>query len=207
MNSLKVTVRKRDLEIALQAIEPHPNPKVDLEQYTTPADIAADILFRACYTYGDIRGKTVLDLGTGTGRLAIGAAILGANQVIGIDIDAESLHAASSNSMRMQVKVEWIVGDIETVRGLFDTVIMNPPFGTKREHADIKFLRVALKIGKVIYSIHKSTTHSFLSRWLRDADTEFEVLMTTKILIPHQYNFHHKRSHAVVVDALRIIRS
>jgi len=207
VNSLKVTVRKRDLEIALQAIAPHPNPKVDLEQYTTPADIAADILFRACYTYGDIRGKTVLDLGTGTGRLAIGAAILGANQVIGIDIDAESLHAASSNSMRMQVKVEWIVGDIETVRGLFDTVIMNPPFGTKREHADIKFLRVALKIGKVIYSIHKSTTHSFLSRWLRDADTEFEVLMTTKILIPHQYNFHHKRSHAVVVDALRIIRS
>jgi putative methylase len=200
-------VRKRDLEIALQAIAPHSKPKVNLEQYTTPADVAADLLFRACYTYGDIRGKTVVDLGTGTGRLAIGAAVLGADQVVGIDLDAESVHAARYNSKRMRLKVDWVVGDIEVVRGLFDTVIMNPPFGTKREHADVKFLSVALKMGKVMYSIHKSTTRSFISRWLKDADAEFEVIMTIKMLIPHQFDFHHKRSHLVLVDALRIIPS
>ena len=206
VNSCNISVRKRDLEIVLQTIAPHPSPKVALEQYTTPANIAADLLFRACYTYGDIRGKTVVDLGTGTGRFAIGAAMLGAAHVVGIDLDAKSLHAALSNSNRMKLKVDWVVGDIETIQNLFDTVIMNPPFGTKRAHADIRFLRVALKIGKVIYSIHKSTTHSFISRWLKDADTEFEVLMTTKMSIPHQYDFHHKRSYAVVVDALRIVR-
>ncbi|MGD0422123.1 MAG: METTL5 family protein [Candidatus Bathyarchaeia archaeon] len=205
MSSLKVSVRKRDLEIALQTIAPHPKPNVKFEQYTTPANIAADLLFRACYTYGDIRGKTVVDLGTGTGRLAIGAAILGAEHVVGIDLDSESVHAALSNSMRMQLKVDWVVGDIEVVRGLFDTVIMNPPFGTKREHADIKFLSAALKMGKVMYSIHKSTTRSFISRWLEDANAEFEVVMTIKMLIPHQFDFHHKRNHPVVVDALRII--
>ncbi|HUO41859.1 MAG TPA: METTL5 family protein [Methylomirabilota bacterium] len=199
-------MRKRDLEIALQAIAPHPNPKVHLEQYTTPADIAADILFSACYTYEDIRGKSVLDLGTGTGRLAIGAAILGAEQVVGIDVDAATVQSALSDSKRMQLKVDWVVGDIESVQDPFDTVIMNPPFGTKREHADIRFLRVALKVGKVIYSIHKSTTHSFISRWLKDAGAESEILMTTKMLIPHQYNFHHKRRHVVVVDVLRIVR-
>ena len=206
MSSLKISVRKRDLEIALQAIAPHPNPKVHLEQYTTPADIAADILFSACYTYEDIRGKSVLDLGTGTGRLAIGAAILGAEQVVGIDVDAATVQSALSDSKRMQLKVDWVVGDIESVQDPFDTVIMNPPFGTKREHADIRFLRVALKVGKVIYSIHKSTTHSFISRWLKDAGAESEILMTTKMLIPHQYNFHHKRRHVVVVDVLRIVR-
>ncbi len=207
MNSLKISVRKRDLEIALQAIAPHSKPKVNLEQYTTPADVAADLLFRACYTYGDIRGKTVVDLGTGTGRLAIGAAVLGADQVVGIDLDAESVHAARYNSKRMRLKVDWVVGDIEVVRGLFDTVIMNPPFGTKREHADVKFLSVALKMCKVMYSIHKSTTRSFISRWLKDADAEFEVIMTIKMLIPHQFDFHYKRSHLVLVDALRIIPS
>lgn len=206
MSSLKISVRKRDLEIALQAIAPHPNPKVHLEQYTTPADIAADILFSACYTYEDIRGKSVLDLGTGTGRLAIGAAILGAEQVVGIDVDAATVQSALSDSKRMQLKVDWVVGDIESVQDPFDTVIMNPPFGTKQEHADIRFLRVALKVGKVIYSIHKSTTHSFISRWLKDAGAESEILMTTKMLIPHQYNFHHKRRHVVVVDVLRIVR-
>jgi len=207
VSSLKISVRKRDLEITLQAIAPHPNPKVNLEQYTTPADIAADLLFRACYTYGDIRGKTVVDLGTGTGRLAIGAAILGADQVVGVDLDSESVHAALSNSKRMRMKVDWVIGDIEVVRGLFDTVIMNPPFGTKREHADVKFLNAALKMSKVMYSIHKSTTRSFISRWLKDAHAEFEVVMTTKMLIPHQYDFHHKRSYLVVIDALRIIPS
>lgn len=207
MSSLKVSVRKHDLEITLQSIAPHPNPKVNLEQYTTPADIAADLLFRACYTYGDIRGKAVVDLGTGTGRLAIGAAILGAAQAVGVDLDSESVHAALSNSRRMRLRVDWVVGDIEVVRGPFDTVIMNPPFGTRREHADVKFLSAALKMGKVMYSIHKSTTRSFISRWLKDADAEFEVVMTTKMLIPHQYDFHHKRSHLVVVDALRIIPS
>ena len=206
MRSLKISVRKRDLEIALQAIAPHPNPKVHLEQYTTPADIAADILFSACYTYEDIRGKSVLDLGTGTGRLAIGAAILGAEQVVGIDVDAATVQSALSDSRRMQLKVDWVVGDIESVQDPFDTVIMNPPFGTKREHADIRFLRVALKVGKVIYSIHKSTTHSFISRWLKDTGAESEILMTTKMLIPHQYYFHHKRRHVVVVDVLRIVR-
>jgi putative methylase len=205
VSSLKVSVRKRDLEIALQSIAPYSNPKVNLEQYTTPADVAAELLFRACYAYGDIRGKTVVDLGSGTGRLAIGAAILGADQVVGIDLDSEAVHDAASNSKRMRLKVDWVVGDIEVVRGRFDTIIMNPPFGTKQEHADVKFLSVALKMGKVMYSIHKSTTRPFISRWLKDSGAEFEVVMTTGMLIPHQYDFHHKRRHLVVVDALRII--
>jgi putative methylase len=206
VDSRRISVRKRDLEIALQGIAPHARPKVKLEQYTTPASLAADLLFRACYTYEDIRDRAVVDLGTGTGRLAIGAAILGANPVVGVDLDAESLNAALCNSKRMRQKISWVAGDIESIRNSFDTVIMNPPFGTKQEHADIRFLRVALNIGKVIYSIHKSTTHSFIARWLKDLETEFEVVMTTKMAIPHQYEFHHKRSHLVDVDVLRIIR-
>jgi len=206
VSSLKVSIRKRDLEIALQSIAPHRTPRIHLEQYTTPAHIAADILFRACYIYEDVRGRSVLDLGTGTGRFAIGAAILGADQVVGIDLDVTSVHSALSYSKGMQLKVDWVVGDIEIVRDLFDTVIMNPPFGTRQEHADLRFLRAALSVGKVIYSIHKSTTRAFMSRWLKNAEAKSEILMTTKIVIPHQYNFHHKHRHVVDVDVLRIVR-
>jgi putative methylase len=196
VDSPRISVRKRDLEIVLQGIAPYANPKVDLEQYTTQADIAADLLFRACYTYGDIKGKTIIDLGTGTGRLAIGAAILEAKSVVGIDVDSESLYAASANSRRMRLDVNWVVGDIESIRNPFDTVVMNPPFGTKQEHADIRFLRVALDIGKVTYSIHKSTTQSFISQWLKDHDVEFEIVMATK-----------KQRHFVAVNILRIMHS
>jgi putative methylase len=207
VDSPRISVRKRDLEIVLQGIAPYANPKVDLEQYTTPADIAADLLFRACYTYGDIKGKTIIDLGTGTGRLAIGAAILEAKSVVGIDVDSESLYAASANSRRMRLDVNWVVGDIESIRNPFDTVVMNPPFGTKQEHADIRFLRVALDIGKVTYSIHKSTTQSFISQWLKGHDVEFEIVMATKMTIGHQFDFHKKQRHFVAVNILRIMHS
>ena len=45
----KRLVRKRDLERALSEIEAHSFPKVYLEQYTTPSNVAADTLYLAAY--------------------------------------------------------------------------------------------------------------------------------------------------------------
>jgi len=205
VNSPRIFIRKRELEVTLQSIVSHAQPKIDLEQYTTPADLAANLLYTACYVFRDIKDKTVIDLGTGTGRLAIGAAILGARSVVGIDIDAAPLHTASQNSKRMDLEVDWVLGDIDTIRSRFDTVIMNPPFGTKHRHADVRFLRAAMKIGEIIYSIHKSATYPFLSRWLSDHDAECDVIMKTMIPITHQFDFHRKRSHLVAVNVLRIM--
>ena len=202
-----VQIRKRDLAINLQKVSPHPKPKVALEQYTVPADLAAEILFLACYVYGDIEGKWVADLGTGTGRLALGASMLDAEYVVGIDLDPLSLAAASRNCKLLGLQADWVLGDIETLRGRVDTVLMNPPFGTKRPHADVQFLDVALKLGTVIYSIHKSSTRRFLHRWLLQRDTEVERVITTKMEIPHQFSFHTKRRRYVDVDVFRIERS
>lgn len=47
--------KKRQLEMALQDIPPHQNPKINLEQYSTPSVIAADVLWNA-YSIGDIEG-------------------------------------------------------------------------------------------------------------------------------------------------------
>lgn len=43
---------------------------------------------------------------------------------------------------------------------MFDTVIMNPPFGTKSNAGiDMKFLKRALKLSNnVVYSLHKTST-------------------------------------------------
>lgn len=46
-----------------------------------------------------------------------------------------------------------------------DTVIMNPPFGTKIKGADMQFLRVACSLGPAqIYSLHKSSTRSHIHK-------------------------------------------
>ena len=199
-----IAVRKRDLAIRLQQVSSHPKPKVNLEQYSVPADLAAEILFAACYTHDDIQGRSVADLGTGTGRLALGAAMLGAEYVVGVDIDYASLMTASENSKSAGLHVDWILGDIDSLRGPVDTVLMNPPFGTKRPHADIDFLTAALKIGTVVYTIHKSSTRRFLVHWLEQHDRKLERIFCARMEIPHQFGFHRKKIGHVEVDVFRI---
>lgn len=204
MHSRPVLIRKRDLAIKLQQVMPHPEPQVALEQYTIPADLAADILFEACYVYGDIENKSVADLGTGTGRLALGASMLGAGYVVGIDLDPTSLSVASRNAKQLGIHPDWVCGVLEDLRGKVDTVLMNPPFGTKQPHADIHFLQIALALGTTVYSIHKSSTREYLTRWLQGRANKTERILSTRMEIPHQFSFHTKRSRKVEVDVFRI---
>ena len=50
------------------------------------------------------QGKTVLDLGCGSGILSIAAARLGASRVLGLDIEIQSVEAAAANLRRNDVQ-------------------------------------------------------------------------------------------------------
>ena len=78
----------------LDNLKPHPNPKSNLEQYTMEGKLASEILF---FAKEDILNNFVIDLGCGTGKLSIGAKLIGASSVIGIDIDEETLNTAQYN--------------------------------------------------------------------------------------------------------------
>jgi putative methylase len=142
----KRLIRKLDLERFLSQVKAHPNPNVNLEQYTSSASIAANMLYLAAYVNDDLVGKNVLDLGCGSGRLGLGAAFLGAKTVVGIDLDALAVKTARENAcdLTLAANTEWIVGDINTVCGSFDTVLQNPPFGVQTRFADRPFLIKAL---------------------------------------------------------------
>ena len=207
MTSKTIRIRKHDLAINLQTVGSHPIPKVVLEQYSVPADLAAEVLFRACYEFGDIEGKTVIDLGAGTGRLALGASMLGAEYTVGTELDRLALEVGAKNCKRLGLKVDWVLAEIETLRGQVDTVVMNPPFGTRSRHADTRFLQTALRIGKVVYSMHKTSTREHLQRWFGEHNRKANVILSTDMEIPHQFSFHKKRTRYVEVDVFRIVRS
>jgi putative methylase len=201
-------MRKRELEILLEKVLPNPSPKLFFEQYTIPTKTAAEVLFIANNVYNDIKGKRVIDLGCGTGRLAIGAAILEAKEVFGVDIDPIAIKMAKENANRLQVQINLIIGDIECVHNDFDTVLMNPPFGSWRRGADINFLKKAIEISKVVYSLHKRNEKSreHISKKANEFGAKIDKVYELEMIIPWMFNFHRKKKYSIKVDLYRVLR-
>lgn len=70
-------------------------------------------------------GASVLDVGTGTGVLAIAAALLGARRVLAIDIDPAAVATAECNARLHGVEVEVRSRRLEDVAESFDLVVAN----------------------------------------------------------------------------------
>lgn len=219
----KRLARKLDLEILLSRVKPHPTPSPDLEQYTISADAAATMLYIAAYANNEIVDRTVLDLGCGTGRLALGAAFLDAKYVIGIDIDRTAVRTATKSAIEagLAERIQWVIGDIEAVCGRFDTVLQNPPFGVQKRGADRRFLKKALMVGKTVYSLHKSLHDSetlvkrlkatgdgalqvspspFMERYIEECGGYVKAVYSLVMTIPYMFSFHKKKKHEFVVD-------
>jgi len=215
--------RKLELEMMLSKIKPYAAPTPNLEQYTISADTAATMLYIAAYSNGDIVDRTVLDLGCGTGRLAIGAALLGAKEVVGVDLDKTAVRAAFENAVATDVKnrTQWVVADVDSIRGRFDTVLENPPFGVQRRRADRKFLAKALELGSVTYSLHKrpredSTfakrlrksgdgailvpSSSFMKKFIEESGGRIEAVYALLMTLPHMFSFHTEEKYEFLVD-------
>ena len=79
----------------------------------------------------DFEGKRVLDIGTGTGFLAIYAAKKGAKKVTAVDIQPESIENALENvrAFALGEIIEVLVSDVfASVTGQYDVIIANLPF-------------------------------------------------------------------------------
>ncbi|TMF54010.1 MAG: 50S ribosomal protein L11 methyltransferase [Chloroflexi bacterium] len=70
-------------------------------------------------------GKSALDVGTGSGILAIAAAKRGASPVVAVDTDSLAVGAARENAVRNGVAIPVGEGSAADVPGRFDVVIAN----------------------------------------------------------------------------------
>ena len=164
-------------------------PKPELEQYSTPVDIVVEMI-KLANVQGDLSGN-VVDLGCGTGRLAIGAALLGA-EVTGYEIDDDALELAKNYSKKNDLEIEWINLAIENINKKYDTVLMNPPFGSQRPGADRAFLKKSLEIGTKIWTIHMAETKDFVKEFVEKNNGEILSAYEFDFPIKNSMPFHTK---------------
>lgn len=198
-----------ELARRLGAVADFADPSLALEQYRTPADIAAQLLSRAAID-DDLTGRTAIDLGTGTGMLAIGAALAGADRAIGVEIDRDALARARENERRIDppIEVDWVLADATAPpldrRGA--TVLMNPPFGAQRgnEHADRDFLATAARLGSVSYSIHNAGSRSFVESFAEDAGGTVTHAYEATFSLPRRFSHHREGTQDLTTEVYRI---
>lgn len=202
-------MRKRTLEIILSKLKDIPDPRSDLEQYPTPAGIASELLFLA-NSLGLIEGKRVLDLGCGTGVLMIGAGLMGASSLTGVDVDPKAVDVAREN-------VRWVdadlgsdissiskfmtsdVSDLACLESEYDTVVMNPPFGAQRKGADRMFMDRAMGCARHMASLHNLAGSDFVRR--RIVDNGWRIVLEERYLFPirRRFEFHDREISAIEV--------
>ncbi|MGZ4863369.1 MAG: METTL5 family protein [Halobacteriota archaeon] len=189
-------MKQRKLEITLEQAKVFDSPSAELEQYCTPATIAARLLHFA-FLRGDIACKRVADLGCGTGVLALGAALLG-GFATGVDSDYLALEIARDNAKALDVAVTWVKSDIGSFDGTYDTVVMNPPFGAQKRRSDRPFLRKALDVGQVIYLLHNAVVNGFVRHFVEPHRVTDAI--SVKLPIAHTFKFH--KEEVRYVDAI-----
>ncbi len=201
---------KKDLEILLESVPDYSKPKIELEQYITDSSIVSEIVWLS-FMRGEISESKVADFGCGTGRFAIASALLGALQVVCVDVDYDAILDSKESVYRLDLdsKIDLVVCDVlklpfrENLK--FNVVFQNPPFGIQsRRGIDIAFLESSIKYSKIVYTIHKAETTNFIIRKIQDFGKHVDVLGYRSITIRAKYPHHYKRIHRVNVVILRI---
>ncbi|XP_060786185.1 rRNA N6-adenosine-methyltransferase METTL5 isoform X1 [Neoarius graeffei] len=203
-------MKLKELESCLQQVDGFEEPKILLEQYPTSPHIAGCMLFTIHNTFDDLENKLVADLGCGCGVLSIGAAVLDAGLCVGFDIDSDALDIFKGNVEEFELpNIDMVQCDVCSIGTLytkkFDTVIMNPPFGTKHNQGiDMQFLKTALSMSRgAVYSLHKTSTRDHIQKKASDWKVKMEVIAELRYDLPASYKFHKKKSVDIQVDFIR----
>ena len=75
----------------------------------------------------DVAGKRVLDLGTGSGVLAMAAALKGARGVVAVDVDPDAIEAARESAAmnELPIAIQWAVEDFRSANRQADVICAN----------------------------------------------------------------------------------
>ncbi|MCI4349158.1 MAG: METTL5 family protein [Thermoplasmata archaeon] len=193
-------MRRSELIRALQRVPDFPHPDPALEQVLTPSEAAAEMLLEA-HRRGDLENRAVTDLGSGTGRLSVGAALLGGRPVRGIEISPEAVALARRCAQELGCTVEFTVGELPGGEKALGTIVMNPPFGAQKRGADRPFWEAAFSVsGRAVYAFALAESRTFIEREVVERGARIEAIRPVPWELPRTFAHHRRRSVSLEVD-------
>ena len=205
-----VMATKRELEGQLAVVAGFEDPQAALEQYPTPPALAAHVIHLADL-HDDIEGRTVLDLGTGTGMLTLGAALRGPARVIAVELDDRPLATAVENRRRVGTRtpIHWLQADATRLPLSIPepvTVVMNPPFGAQNGQAgaDRDFLSAVGDMASVSYSVHNAGSKGFIEAFAADNGGEVTHAFSAAFAVDNQFEHHDEERSEIDTEVYRI---
>lgn len=117
-----------------------------------PRPETEELVHRIVSDFKGKRGMAVLDIGTGSGCIAISLAKeLSAGKVVAVDIAGETIDLARTNAGKLHAGVSFVCSDVlewtvsrqpdrlpEEVSGKFDVIVSNPPYVCKSEQSGME---------------------------------------------------------------------
>ena len=166
---------------------------------------------------------------------SIAATYFEPSKIIAFEIDDGALQVAKENLEFFELEqeqVELIKMDILSIEqeegkaederseagkylNYFDTIVMNPPFGTKNnEGIDMKLLKAASKCLKpgvgYLYSLHKASTMKYIEKYVKEELGDgyvCEMMSKIQFDLPNTYRFHKKKQAVTEVVLVRVGRN
>ena len=201
---------KRELEGQLAVVAGFDRPRAALEQYPTPPSLAAHVVHLADLQ-GDIEGRTVVDLGAGTGMFALGAALRAPARVVAVELDRNPLETAVENRRRVGTTsvIHWVQADATRLPLRIAepvTVVMNPPFGAQAGHegADRAFLETVAELASVSYSVHNAGSQSFVEAFAADNGGRVTHAFSAAFDLENQFSHHEAERREIDTEVYRI---
>jgi len=86
-----------------------------------------------------LNARRILDIGTGSGAIAITLALETGARVAGTDISIPALAVAAANGRRLNANIDWVACDLASaINGTFDLVVSNPPYVPARDKTTLQ---------------------------------------------------------------------
>lgn len=191
-----------------------PNPYFQFKQFTVYHDrcamkIGTDGVLLGAWTQVD-NARKVLDIGTGTGLIALMIAQRSEAFIVGVDIDEKAVEQARENvdaspwKERVCIYRKDVMPMCRETDGMFDVIVSNPPYFVENVHCPDKRRNVARHTGdftfdELLAAVERLLTEdgSFSVIIPADAVDTFVSLAAGKHLYPKRKTLIHTKPDAV----------